>query len=600
MSDSQRITIIVPTRNRGDTVAGTLKSLVQQPEDFDILISNNVSEDDTRDVIDEFLKDPRVRYVETPGRLSMERSYEFAFSHVQDGYVMICGSDDGMVPGGIATLQRTIAETGGADAIRPRMVSYYWDTWPDASRQQVLDNLTVGGPDWEWMESQPALQQIAENLIHHQQFFHILPSVYHGLVHSRVLREVKQKHGNIFISKIPDMFTCVLVASLLPKYVLLNRPVTLNAMSKTSAGATQFLRTYKANLDGYQFWAEVDFPYDPSLVEKSDSPDVVFSLPVLIADQFIKTRKLGYPAPEMSPVAVLTATIKGAPRWREQEQYDACLRIARGMARIHGLEEMAEKMIAQVSFQNRPPTRPVTFFNVAKRCYTHLDLRPLGATDAFTAGHAVVKLLSIHERQAAQLASRPAATAPGIESTLAVLIARAASAHLHGNVLLLGKTDEYLRQTLLSPPCMAESVSFTGETGDRKKDFDCALLPHVSKVSGELTAYEDLIAQASARLKPGGMLATLGFNGRTDAPLPGFESSFDEPVQVDTLPLFVMSLELWLQSMPPGNRLRLLEIYLLPLRKLLWRMLGKHFPSNTFSSPWCVRFWKKTAEQSAT
>ena len=95
-------------------------------------------------------------------------------------------------------------------------------------------------------------------------------------------------------------------------------------------------------------------------------------------------------------------------------------------------------------------------------------------------------------------------------------------------------------------------------------------------------------------------IRTLGFNGRTDSPLPGFECAYDEPVQVDTFPLFVMSLELWLQSMPAGRRLRLLEIYLFPLRKLLWRMLGKHFPSNTFSSPWCVRFWKKTAEQSAS
>ena len=65
------ITIIIPTRNRCDTLAGTLKTCVEQNHDsLSIVVSDNCSDDNTRDVVHSF-HDERIRYLRTPNRLSM-------------------------------------------------------------------------------------------------------------------------------------------------------------------------------------------------------------------------------------------------------------------------------------------------------------------------------------------------------------------------------------------------------------------------------------------------------------------------------------------------------------------------------------------------
>ena len=66
-----RFSVIIPTRNRAETLRVTLRSCTEQDFDpFEIVVSDNDSKDDTRAVV-EAAGSSHIRYVKTPRALSM-------------------------------------------------------------------------------------------------------------------------------------------------------------------------------------------------------------------------------------------------------------------------------------------------------------------------------------------------------------------------------------------------------------------------------------------------------------------------------------------------------------------------------------------------
>jgi len=71
MNNLPKFTVIVPTRERADVLGPALKTVVEQDYDnLRILVSDNFSNDSTRDMVESF-RDPRIIYINTGKRLSM-------------------------------------------------------------------------------------------------------------------------------------------------------------------------------------------------------------------------------------------------------------------------------------------------------------------------------------------------------------------------------------------------------------------------------------------------------------------------------------------------------------------------------------------------
>jgi glycosyltransferase involved in cell wall biosynthesis len=104
---------------------------------FTVLVSDNCSTDDTRAVVAGF-SDPRLRYVRAPSRLSMAHHWEFALSHIHDGWVTVIGDDDAILPHALSVVNRIVADTG-VEAVRSHSAEY---RWPKPERQ-LYGNLLV-------------------------------------------------------------------------------------------------------------------------------------------------------------------------------------------------------------------------------------------------------------------------------------------------------------------------------------------------------------------------------------------------------------------------------------------------------------------------
>src|SRR6266850_3757677 len=121
------ISVIVPTRDRCDTLIATLRTCLDQDyQRCEIIVSDNVSQDRTEEHV-RSLRDPRIRYVRTERRLGMSQNWEFALSHARGEYVTYVGDDDALLPGALLQLAEIIQDTG-TDAITWKAASYFWPT----------------------------------------------------------------------------------------------------------------------------------------------------------------------------------------------------------------------------------------------------------------------------------------------------------------------------------------------------------------------------------------------------------------------------------------------------------------------------------------
>ncbi len=71
----EKYTVIIPTRDRAETLEATLRTCLRQTyPNFEIIVSDNCSDDNTKEIVDG-LHDPRIRYINPGRRLSMSGNF---------------------------------------------------------------------------------------------------------------------------------------------------------------------------------------------------------------------------------------------------------------------------------------------------------------------------------------------------------------------------------------------------------------------------------------------------------------------------------------------------------------------------------------------
>jgi hypothetical protein len=249
---NNQITIIVPTRERSDVLQYCLRTLAAQNSDrINIIVSDNSSIDETRDVYDA-IADERFRYVRTSKRISMSDNWDFAMSHVSGGFVGFIGDDDGILPGAIERLSTILHETD-ADAIRTETCSFTWPQVLKATSGRLLVPVRRGH---EWRDSKLFLNNVMLKNAHYTN----LPVIYNGgLVRYKILNSVKEIYGRFFYSAIPDVFSGISIAKQIPRYFYSARPEFINGASVHSNGTSQMTARIKA--PARRFLSEGNMPY---------------------------------------------------------------------------------------------------------------------------------------------------------------------------------------------------------------------------------------------------------------------------------------------------------------------------------------------------
>ncbi len=230
----EKFTVIIPTLNRAEILRPTLDSCVSiQDENLRILISDNLSEDHTLDVVAEYRqRDPRIRLIQPKSRLGQSGHWDFILEHVTEGFIMLLGSDDALLPGSVARARECLESHPGSRIVYgPPCVTYFYpELYTEDSAGRLYVRFARGQ---EIRNSREWLTRVAQS----QCDATVLPLPYQlAWVHVSLLRELASKAGRFILSPVPDVSLGVALAALEKEFVCVSPGFSVGGVSATSIG----------------------------------------------------------------------------------------------------------------------------------------------------------------------------------------------------------------------------------------------------------------------------------------------------------------------------------------------------------------------------
>jgi hypothetical protein len=206
---------------------------MQDYDNLEILVSDNFSQDLTRDVVESF-KDKRIRYINTGKRLSMTDNYEFALSHVRpEGYVIYIGDDDGLLPNAIHNIN-TVTDETGALVLRWELPTYWWPTVGNNAANQLT--IPALGSGVRILNSSKTIQDI---LSFKKPYTVSLPLMYqYSAINYEIIRKIRGKSERFYNSMTPDVYSGFAIAGAVNKFHYSRKPYTISGVSHNSIGAS--------------------------------------------------------------------------------------------------------------------------------------------------------------------------------------------------------------------------------------------------------------------------------------------------------------------------------------------------------------------------
>lgn len=99
MSKNTKYSIVLPTLNGIEYLPTCVETIISQNyADYELLISNNCSDDGTSEYLETLKANPQVKVIQPETRLTLGEHWDFAVSHAQGEWVYGIGSDDGVMP----------------------------------------------------------------------------------------------------------------------------------------------------------------------------------------------------------------------------------------------------------------------------------------------------------------------------------------------------------------------------------------------------------------------------------------------------------------------------------------------------------------------
>ena len=287
MCPSLPFTIVIPTKDRADTLRFSLLSALSQSySNFKVLVSDNDSSDNTRAVVDSFA-DSRVHYINPGRRLSMSSHWEFALSHVDEGMVTILGDDDGLLPFALSSVNN-ICQTTGLKAVRSAVGLYYWPGFlDDYSYSQTTILLSDG---YQIRDTQKYLQRVLDGL----SVYGELPMLYTGgFVDISIVKAIAACKNPVFQSINPDIYSAIAISHFIDSYVYTQRSLAVSGHSRHSNGAAWLRPNNNANSSHLrtQFLLENDRTLHPLLLRTSPA-DLPLSMHLLVLDSYLHASHL--------------------------------------------------------------------------------------------------------------------------------------------------------------------------------------------------------------------------------------------------------------------------------------------------------------------
>jgi hypothetical protein len=268
-----RFSIVVPTRERVETLIPCLKScLAQNHANFEVVVMDNASNDDTEQAV-RTVGDQRLVYRRQPNRVSMRVNFESAVAAARGDYILMIGDDDGVVPGALARLDRVVSEHP-VDFVTWPFLHYLWPgaTEPTYGHLDVARRFSFRPMAPAKLSDMQAALTRGDHIDTHR-----VPKIYHGCVSRALLDTLRAKAGEVFSYDNPDIYLQIALILMAESGITLGHWVTINGGSKRSNGIAWQGRTASGSTskgsefdrfnEETQIGPQCDVPHNPAFFD---------------------------------------------------------------------------------------------------------------------------------------------------------------------------------------------------------------------------------------------------------------------------------------------------------------------------------------------
>tara|TARA_R100000365_G_C2748294_1_gene79435 strand:- start:8256 stop:9296 length:1041 start_codon:yes stop_codon:yes gene_type:complete len=160
----------------------------------------------------------------------MTENWEFALSHVQEGWVTVIGDDDAVLPGGIERML-AIANRANVSAVRSATHMYHWPSILEGEFGSLNLQMRTGH---RVIKTAPALQSVLDGKSYYK---YSLPVLYTGgFVRTEILARLRARTGRVFNGIAPDVYSSIAISQEIDRFVYLYEPLAIDGQSKHSGG----------------------------------------------------------------------------------------------------------------------------------------------------------------------------------------------------------------------------------------------------------------------------------------------------------------------------------------------------------------------------
>jgi glycosyltransferase involved in cell wall biosynthesis len=105
-----RLSVVIPAFNNADFIADAVRSVLEQDHpDFELIVADHSSTDDTRAVLERFAHDPRMTLLDTPAGGGAEANWRRVSEAASGQYLKLLPGDDLLYPGALTAHSEALA-----------------------------------------------------------------------------------------------------------------------------------------------------------------------------------------------------------------------------------------------------------------------------------------------------------------------------------------------------------------------------------------------------------------------------------------------------------------------------------------------------------
>lgn len=242
-NDKPLISILIATRNRQKYAFYAAQSILSLKDSrFELIIQDNSDTDELKEQFESLLMDKRFNYRYTPPPLSSIGNFNAAIELAKGEYVCLIGDDDGVSKDIIEATHW--AKQNNIDALVGSICANY--RWAGTGQSDTLFTKMTDGTlvitEFSGKIEKINLEKALLKLIRNGGTYYLdykFPKLYHGIVKSSLLKEMKIITGYYIGGLSPDIYAAVAFSCLAKNAVHIDLPLTIPGVCAASSSVIE-------------------------------------------------------------------------------------------------------------------------------------------------------------------------------------------------------------------------------------------------------------------------------------------------------------------------------------------------------------------------